>query len=140
AKAAGWQDFEGLVGDTDVSVKLMRIFSLRGSFRRDVHFSLWSDNAYFQEDRVGAGASVYLLKKLRLSYDHTRGRNFYPEGQPMASEKRDDLYLIHSVGIYFRLKENTGIGIVASRWSRDSNLDWEDDTRDFLGLNLTYDF
>jgi hypothetical protein len=137
---AGWQDFKGLVGDTDVSVRLMRVLSVRGSYRRDVRFSLWYDNAYFLENRGAAGASVYFFKKIRLDYDYSVGRNTYPGGQLSSSSKREDVYIIHSAGLYFRLQENIGIGIVASRWNRDSNLDWEDDTRDFVGLNLTYDF
>jgi hypothetical protein len=54
--------------------------------------------------------------------------------------KRLDIYQVHSVGIYIRLREDTAFGIIASRWARDSNLDWEDDNRDFFGFNLTYDF
>ena len=137
---ASWQDFKGLVGDTDISVKLTRVLSVRGSYRQDVRFSLWYDNAYFLESRAGAGASIYLFKKIRLDYDYSLGRNSYPGGRLSTAGRREDIFIIHSAGLYFRLKEDIAIGIVASRWNRDSNFDWEDDTRDFVGLNLTYDF
>ena len=140
AVRAGWQDFRGLVGDTNVSLRLLRFLSVRGSYRRDVRFSLWYDNTYFLENRGAAGASVYLFKKWRLDYDYSLGRNTYPGSRLSWSSKREDVYIIHSAGLYLRLKENIAIGVVASRWNRDSNLYWEDDTRDFVGLNLTYDF
>jgi hypothetical protein len=138
------KDYKGLVGDTNVSVRLLRVLSVRGSYRRDVQFSLWYDNTYFLENRAGGGASLYFLKKFRLDYDYGLGRNIYPGGQSPSGDspslKRRDDYTIHSMGLYFRLKKNIGLGLIASRWRRDSNLEWEDDTRDFLGLNLTYDF
>ncbi len=59
---------------------------------------------------------------------------------PGVQVKRRDDYRIHSAGIYFQLKNNIGIGLVANRWNRDSNLAWEVDSRDFIGMNLTYDF
>jgi hypothetical protein len=95
---------------------------------------------YFLENWGSAGASVYLFKNWRVDYDYSLGRNEYPGDGLSLSSKREDTYVIHSVGLYFRIEENIGIGVVASRWDRDSNLDWEDDRRDFVGVNLTYDF
>jgi hypothetical protein len=132
-------DYEGIVGDTSISIRPIVALAARVFFRRDVQFSVWYDNTYFLENILGAGASVYLNKNIRLDYDYSRGGNEYPEeGGDIA--KRLDVYQIHSVGLYFRLRENTAFGIIASRWVRDSNLDWEDDDRDFLGFNLTYNF
>jgi len=132
------KDYRGIVGDSSISIKLMRPLAIRASYRRDVQFSVWYDNTYFLESRAGAGASVYISRNIRLDYDYNRGRNDYP--QELGVQKRLDDYQIHAVGIYFRLRENTALGIIASRWVRDSNLDWEDDDRNFVGFNLTYDF
>ncbi len=134
------QDFVGLVGDTSVQVRFMRRLAARASYRRDVQFSLWYGNVYYLENRAGGGLSVYVHKRVRLDYDYSWGRNEYPRWTQEAMAKRLDEYTVHSVGLYFRLKQEIGIGIVASRWARDSNLDWEDDRRDFIGLNLIYDF
>lgn len=139
----GEKDYRGVVGNTRVSVRLLRTLVVRASFERDVEFSLWYNNNYFIENRYGTGGSFYLFKKIRLDYDFYSGRNNYPRGQligPDVREKRMDDYQIHSVGIYIRVKKNIGLGLIASRWVRDSNLDYEDDERDFVGLNLTYDF
>lgn len=132
------KDYRGIVGDSSVSVRLMKALTARASYRRDVQFSVWYDNTYFLESRAGVGASLYISRNVRLDYDYNRGRNDYP--QEFGVQKRLDDYQIHAMGIYFRLKENTALGIIASRWVRDSNLDWEDDDRDFVGFNLSYDF
>lgn len=132
------KDFRGIVGDSSVSFRLLRLLAVKASYRRDVQFSIWYNNTYFLENRYGVGASFYLLRNVRLDYDFSRGRNSYPED--LGAQKRLDDYLIHSVGIYYRLRKNTGFGIIASRWVRDSSLNWEDDKRNFVGFNLTYDF
>jgi len=142
------QDYKGLVGDTNVQLRLLRRLGVRAVYKRDVQFSLWYDNTYFLENRVGGGASFYVHKKIRLDYDYSLGKNSYPQKgeQPpfgnssQSTVKRKDDYSIHSVGIYYRLKEKVGIGVVLSKWVRDSNLDWEDDQRTLVGINLTYDF
>jgi hypothetical protein len=54
--------------------------------------------------------------------------------------KRLDDYRVHAAGIYFRIWKKTALGIIGSYWKRISNLAYENDTRYFLGLNLTYDF
>jgi hypothetical protein len=139
---AGQRLFSGLVGDTGVSVRLLRFLAVRGSYKRDVEFSVYYNNAFFTENIYGGGLSIYLHRKIRLDYDYRLGRNRYPEpavGAP-GNLKRNDDYRIHSAGLYFRLKQNIGLVLVASLWNRNSNLAWETDDRKFLGLNLTYDF
>ena len=132
------KDYRGLVGDSSISVRLAKPFAIRASYRRDVQFSVWYDNTYYLESRAGAGASLYVSRNIRLDYDFSRGRNDYP--REFEAPKRLDVYTVHAVGVYFRLRRDVALGIIASRWMRDSNLDWEDDDRDFVGFNLTYDF
>lgn len=138
-----WARFQGLAGNSSISIRLLRFLTVRSSYSRDIQFSVWYDNAYYIENRTGGGASVYILKRFRLDYDYWDGRNRYPESRAAAPgtqvKKRDDSR-IHSIGFYFRLKRNIGIGLVANRWNRDSNLVHEIGNRDFVGMNLTYEF
>lgn len=137
------EDFQGITGDGQISVRLARPFVVRGSYVRDVRFSLWYNSAYYVESRPGAGVSFYLTGFLRLDYNYSFGRNDYPapqEVEPGVEVKRRDDYDIHSAGIYVRIWKSTALGFVASRWLRDSNLDREDDKRWFYGVNLTYEF
>jgi hypothetical protein len=129
-----------------VSVRLAKPLVVRGSYVRDVNFSLWYNNAYYLGSTIGPGVSLYLLRFVRLDYDYSLGRNRYPEVQPGGgggggtNVKRLDEFWIHSAGIYFRIRKNVALGVIGSRWTRTSNLAYENDTRYFLGLNLTYDF
>ena len=136
-------DHRGIVGDSQLSIRLARPFVIRGSYVRDVRFSLWYGNPYYLESRPGVGASIYPARFLRLDYDYGFGRNSYPvpqEVEPGIEVKRLDQFGIHSVAVYFRIVRSTALGFVASFWRRDSNLGWEDDKRTFFGVNLTYDF
>jgi hypothetical protein len=138
-------DYQGVVGDAQISVRLAKPLVVRASCTRDVNFSLWYNNAYYLGSTIGPGASLYVLRFVRLDYDYSLGRNRYPEAQPEgggggANVKRLDDFRIHSVGIYFRIKKNVALGVIGSRWVRISNLAYENDKRYFLGLNLTYDF
>jgi hypothetical protein len=140
-RAADGPDYQGIVGDSQLSIRFAKPFVLRGSYVRDVRFSLWYGNPYFVESRPGVGVSLYPFGFVRLDYDYSRGRNRYPEiGGGSPGVKRLDDYTIHSAGIYFRIKKNVALGFISSWWARNSNLDAEDDKRTFFGLNLTYDF
>jgi len=134
-------DFAGVVGDTNLSIRLTTILAVRGSYIRNVDFSLWYGEAYYVVTRPGAGLSLYPLPFVRLDYDYSTGKNKYPvTGEVPEDLTRLDKIDIHSSGIYFRIVENTAIGFVVSLWKRVSNIEGEDDERLFYGLNLTYDF
>jgi hypothetical protein len=134
-------DYQGVVGDSQLSVRLAKPFVIRGSYVRDVRFSLWYGNPYYIERRPGVGVSFYPFRFLRLDYDYSLGRNRYPVvGGGGPDVKRLDEYSIHSTAVYFRIKKTVALGFIASWWARDSNLDAEDDKRTFFGLNLTYEF
>jgi hypothetical protein len=134
-------DYQGIVGDSQLSVRLAKPFVIRGSYVRDVRFSLWYDNPYYIESRPGAGISIYPFRFLRLDYDYSLGSNKYPlVGGGGPEEKRLDDFSVHAAGVYFRIVKSAALGFIASWWARDSNLDAEDDKRTFFGVNLTYDF
>jgi hypothetical protein len=140
-RAADGPDYQGIVGDSQLWIRLAKPFVVRASYIRNVQFSLWYNNPYYIESRPGAGVSLYLLRFLRLDYDYSIGRNRYPEiGGGGPDVKRSDEYSIHSGGVYFRIRKTVALGFIASWWARNSNLDAEDDKRTFFGLNLTYDF
>jgi hypothetical protein len=140
-RAENGPDYQGVVGDSQLWVRLAKPFVIRGSYVRDVRFSLWYGNPYYIESRPGAGVSLYPLRFLRLDYDYSIGRNRYPVvGGGGPDVKRLDEYTIQSTGIYFRIRKTVALGFIASWWARKSNLAAEDDKRTFFGLNLTYDF
>ena len=140
-RAADGPDYRGLVGDSQLSVRLAKPLVVRGSYVRDVRFSLWYNNPYYIESRPGVGASIYVFRLLRFDYDYSIGKNRYPlTGGGGPEEKRLDNFSVHSGGMYLRIWKTVAFGFIASWWTRDSNLDAEDDKRTFFGLNLTYEF
>jgi hypothetical protein len=130
--------FDGFVGDTQISVR-MGLFAVRGSYVRNVQFSIWYGDAYFIETRPGIGLSFYPIFFVRLDYDYGRGQNRYPVSDS-GGLTRLDRYNTHTGGLYFRIMRRTALGFVLSWWDRISNIPGENDRRLFYGLNLTYDF
>jgi hypothetical protein len=136
-------NIQGVAGDTDIAIKLGQKLKLRGSYARDVQFSAWFGYAYFIENRMGAGVSIYPFNKIRLDYDYLAGKNFYPlgslTGEGTDIERTDDSRA-HRVGAYFRIKDRIGLGLTLNWWQRDSTLAWISGKRAFVGANLIYDF
>lgn len=137
----GMPDFKGLVGDTSVSWVLFRPLVLRGSYRRDVNFSVWSRNPYYVGNSWSAGSSLYLFRKrIRLDYTYSQLQNDYPLGEVPDSNPRQDNYTLNSLALYIRIKKTVGLGLTAGLWTRKVNvLNWGA-RREFIGLNLTYEF
>jgi hypothetical protein len=143
AAKSGVKNYGGLVGDSGLSFRPFKLLNIRASYRSDVDFSIMYNYPYFIGNSIGGGVSFYILKDIRLDYDYIIGKYSYPESliiSQLLLPNRKDNYRTQSVGIYFRLKKNIGVGITFSRWLRDSNLDGEDAKGTFAGLNLTYNF
>lgn len=136
------QDYKGIVGDTNLTVRMFKFLRLRGFYQRDIEYSIWYNNVYFIETRYGGGFSIYGLRRIRIDYTYSIGNNRYPAilEEFDLKEKRFDKYKIHTGGIFFRLKGDIGVGIVTSRWFRDSNLYWERDKRLTVGAQLIHNF
>lgn len=144
--AEGKKGFSGLVGDTSLNLKLLD-FKFRLSYHRDIHFSYWTNNIFFNQDTYGAGISLYLSKFLRVDYNLRYGEARYPEPKPfdlpdgsLNEVKRKDIYLTHTAGLVFRIVKSTGLGVMVNFWKRHSNIYWENRSRTFIGGYLTHDF
>jgi len=142
----GRKGFSGLVGDTSLYFRIFR-FGFRIKYERDCHFSYWTNNIFFKEDRYGGGISLYLTKFLRLDYDFYYGENNYPVAMTvrMPDEsygelKRKDIHRTQTIGFVFRVIKNTGIGLMMNFWERESNYHWANRDRTFVGGYVTYQF
>jgi len=145
-KEADRTGFSGVVGNTGLNFRLWRFgFSL--SYQRDCHFSYWTNNIFFNEDRYGLGVSYYLTRFLRVDYGLSHARANYPESESLRMPDgsyeeilRKDIYRNHSIGLAFRIIENTGLGITVNFWERESNYYWGNRKRIFIGGYITYEF
>ena len=136
--------FEGLIGDTNLTLKIHR-FLFRINYLRDCFFSYYPNNFYFIEDRYGGGASFYLSRNIRLDYDYIVGYLNYSnlvkvkidgEIKEIFPERET---ILQSGGVVFRLIRNIGLGITINM------LEWRGDIykgmkRTFIGAFLTYEF
>jgi hypothetical protein len=142
-RSSALASFRGIAGDADVTIRFGSGMKLRGSYARDIQFSAWIGYAYFIENRVGVGASVYPFQRIRFDYDYFTGRNLYPS-RSLTGEipiiERNDQNKIHRIGIYYRIKDKVGIGLTMNWWRRASSLTWFNGKREFVGANLIYDF
>ena len=142
-KSAGKKSFSGLIGNTNIGVRVGRL-AARAQFSRDSVFSFDDTNIYFVENRWALGCSLYLSGFLRLDYDYSNGRASYPEPIPAGGGPgeilRRDAYETHSFGFVVRIVRTTGIGLQANYWERDSNIFAEQVSRWFLGGYLTFEF
>ena len=145
ALALGRKGFEGVVGSSTLSARIFRALTVRGQYGRDVYYSAWYDNALFVSNRCGAGVSLYLIsRKVRLDYDYIINRQSYSwQGGEVptsggAEPRIDQDYQI--AGVFFRLRENIGIGIRGGTYVWRYSANSAKARRAFIGLNLTYDY
>ena len=142
----GKHGFAGLVGNASLSFRLLR-FQFRLNYNRGTHFSYWTENIFFNENRYGGGVSFYFTKFLRVDYNLSYGESNYPEislikmvDGSYKEIKRKDLYRVHTVGFVIRIIKDTGLGMMVNFWDRDSNYYWVNRNRAFIGAYLTYEF
>ncbi len=145
-RAEGRQEFSGLVANTDVAFRAGR-FGLNLAYKRDNYFSYIETAYYFVEDRFRAGLSFYLFQFLRLEGSWQAALRAYPEpylawvdGQPVVVEDRRDRDRVGTAGLSFRVAGTVGLGLSYNFYRRRSNAPGFNIDRNYLGVNLAYDF
>jgi hypothetical protein len=138
----GIRDYQGMVGDTGLSIRVVRPLTIRANYKREVQFSVWYDNAYYLENILGGGTSLYLSKNIRLDYRYNLGKNNYPATilKQSSPQRREDKYRSQSAGLYFRIKKKLGLGVTVTQWDRDSSVYWANGKQTMVGINLIHDF
>jgi hypothetical protein len=145
-RTADRQEFSGLVADTDVTFRTGRL-GLNLAYKRDNYFSYIETAYYFIEDRFRTGLTFYLFQFLRLEGSWQAATWNYPEpytvwvdGQPTVIEGRRDQDRVFAAGLAFRVAGTVGLGLSYNFYRRRSNAPGFDIDRNYLGLNLAYDF
>ena len=138
----GAKDYSGVVGDTSVSIGIMRFTAIRASFSRGPQFSAYSGLTYYLETVYGIGLARSLSRRISLTYDFYYGRNVYPGGVTPSGEileKRIDNYLTHSLGLNLRLSRILELTLLGNRGKRDTAFGPRRVSRHyFIGFSLTY--
>jgi len=140
----GAKDYSGLVGNTGVSIGILRFTSIRAFFSRGPQFSVYSGVTYYLQTIYGLGLARSLSRKTTLTYDFYYGQNEYKAGETVGGEpsrKRLDKYLTHSIAMSFRLSRVLGLNLMANLGKRDSEFAPRPTSKHyFLGFSLTYGY
>jgi hypothetical protein len=141
----GQSDFSGIVGNTNLEVRLGRL-NFRVLYLRDIPFSYDLKSTFYIADNFGAGLSFYPSQSLRLDYNFTYGENVYPESpivlpadEPSQATRRKELYRTHSGNVVIRVIRSMGIGLTVNYFERISNY-FGEMKRLMAGAFITYDF
>jgi len=145
-RAADRKSFHGLTANSEVWYRASR-WGLRLGFHRDVQFSWHEAALYYLDSRAALGASLFLVRFLRLDYDFVAGWLDYPEPYPVASAsaagatvKRNDRTGLHSLGLSVRLFRTTGLSFSYNILDWASTLPGFHVQRTFLGVSVVQDF
>ncbi len=134
-------DFRGLVGAAALALRPGRRWELRGTFRRDVQVSVWSDYGYFVQSTVGAGLSRLLTRRVRLDYAVSRGWNRYPEqpGADAATPRRLDDFTVHSLSLRIQLDRYVRLELTGATAGRRTTIrPSAPERREVFGVNLIF--
>jgi len=135
----GSPDFSGLVANTNLTVGLLALTSLRLSFLRDVQFSAYTDTTYYLNTTYRVGLVHFLLRRIQLSYDLFFGRNSYPVLGSTAAATTNR-FLNHAVGMALKVRRDLTLTLVGNIGRRNANFTNSVFRRSFFGFNIVYGY
>ena len=135
--------FSRIVGDADLLFRISTGTRFRFKLKRELGYSINSDNDFFLETEIGVRGTHFLTRYLGIDLGISRGVLNFPESEDLIPREDDlDNYL---VGLRFRLPAAIAEGradyvLKVERYRRDSNLDTLDNSQTRIGLDLEFGF
>jgi hypothetical protein len=127
-------DYEGTVGEGSLSARLGGRARLKGTFARELVFSIYADDLYFISSRWSAAYEHFLSRRVSAELLYGQGTNRYSEGL------REDQFETYQLALRHRPGGSLAYQLAAQRQVRDSNDDAFDRTRNFFTLGTVYEF
>jgi hypothetical protein len=138
------KDFTGLVGNTGISIGIMKLTAVQAFFSRGPQFSVSSGLSSYLQTTYGAGLARSLTRKILFTYDFSYSRNDYPSGIIVdggVQEKRVDQYSFHSFSVNLRLRKDLELNLTSSLGRRKSKVAPRPVSEFvFLGFEITYGY
>jgi hypothetical protein len=135
------QSYDGLVGNTSLSVKIFNFATIQGIFSRDIQFSAFADYTGYVQTILGAGISRNLTRRMMVAYDLSYTQNDYGIFEMAnALSAQLDSYITQTLMLSYRLQENLELRLSGSLGSRRSNLVDQIHRRSYIGLSITYGY
>jgi len=134
------KDYSGLVGNSSVSVGILKKTSITGIFFRDIQFSAYSSLSYYLITSYGGGLTQLLSRRSRLEYDLSFSHGTYPSVLSGGEPQQNMLIrsTSHSLRAAFQLQRDLELGLMASLGNRNANFAIPGGKRYFAGISLTY--
>jgi len=138
-------DYHGAVGEGHLAARLGRAARLKGTFDRDVTFSIFQGNLYFVGTSWSAAYEQFLSRHVSGELAYGRTLDHYPvETVPSIDDPfrgiRDDRLTDYHATVRYRANSQMTIDVSAYRVIRDSTDDFYDRTRNFYTLGATCSF
>jgi hypothetical protein len=131
-------NFAGLVGNTGVSIAVLRRTALRAYAGRDLQFSAFSDYTYYLQTFYGAGVSRYFTRGTLFTYDFFYSVIRYPWFTGGGTSSDHAAFTAHSLRLLFRPARILELGIVALLANRGEGMYIPGGRRYYVGLSLVY--
>ena len=131
-------NFEGLVGNSGISITVWRRTALRAYAGRDLQFSAFSDYTYYLQSFYGAGLSRYFSRRTLFTYDYFYSVIKYPwfTGGGTSSDRAN--FRAHSLRLLFRPLRNLELGLTALLANRGEGMYIAGGKRYYIGLTFIY--
>jgi hypothetical protein len=126
---------------------LSRRYHLQVLFSRDAVPSIFQDNWYFIETRVGGSVQIRLLEKFSMTPGLNVGRNTYPRPELLPNEDGElvtlqvvDRFETYTLSLNFHLTRIWTVSVRGDYWSRKSNFRLFTKDRIVVGVGVTTSF
>lgn len=134
-----YNDGDGLTGDINMSVGVMRATSVDIRYARNYEFAMYSGGTFYNRTTLGARLSRRMSTRITLSYDILFGQGKFPQimggGDVAAVFSR---FTTHSLSLKMILSRNLTLTLLGTAGRRVRTGSGEVSTRGFLGLGLVY--
>ena len=133
------------MGEGHLATRLGRAARLKGSFDRDVTFSIFQGNLYFVATSWSAAYEQFFSRRLSGELAYGRTVNHYPEETVPSIDDpfqgiRDDRLTDYHATVRYRANPQITVEASAYRVIRDSTDDFYDRVRNFYTFGTTYSF
>ena len=137
-------DYRGLIGSVDVGLALGRRYNLRVLFSRDAVPSIFQNNWYFIENRVGGSVQIRLMEKFSVTPGAVVGRNTYPRPELLPDDQGGraliqvvDRFETYSLSLNFHVTQIWTVSVRGDYWRRNSNFRLFTKDRFTFGVGVT---
>jgi len=145
SRTGRFHSFSGAISSLSTTYRPTGRSRFRLSGKRDVVFSTFFGNLYFEEEKIELAAETYLGRLFGVQAGLSRSRLDFPETTAQRFENPADTRRLDRIsnsyaGILLRLGRETSISVRYGRRVRDSNVVGLDDVQNYVSTSTSFSF